>query len=199
MKRLRGYFVAGILVVVPIGVTVFIFWWVFKTLDDFLQPIMAATIGYEIPGLSIALTFLLIFIIGASVKIAIGRKIIYIVEKYIEKIPLGREIYGATKQITSAIFVREEGYDQVVLVEYPRKGLYALGLITGTELEEVQMKTEKDVISVYIPTSPNPTSGYMVFASREELIPLEMEVDDVIKLLISGGFMAPQDKLEEEN
>ncbi|UOY09618.1 DUF502 domain-containing protein [Methanonatronarchaeum sp. AMET6-2] len=96
------------------------------------------------------------------------------------------------KQIILAFFARDD-FEKVVLLEYPRRGLYTIGLITGTELDEIQEMTSEDVISVYVPTSPNPTSGYMLFVPKGELLFLDMEVDEAVRLIISGGFVPPEE------
>ncbi|OKY79052.1 MAG: putative membrane protein [Candidatus Methanohalarchaeum thermophilum] len=191
LKKLRDYLVAGIVVVVPLFFTFFVLWWSFRAIHNLIDPVIKLFFDKSIPGLSLLILFGVLLAIGGFTRATIGKKLVSIVDTYIDKIPILRELYGAAKQLTSAIFVRDEEFKNVVLLEYPRQGVHSLGLITGAEIEEVQEKTDKDVISVYVPTSPNPTSGMMVFVSRDQITSIDMEVDEALRLIISGGFTSP--------
>ncbi len=205
LGQLRKYLVAGLIVVIPLIVTVYVVYWIFLTLDNFLFPlykfIFINVLGLEftdliffLPGISIFLTLILIILMGFFFRKTIGKKIISITELYMERIPILRELYSSIKQLTSAIFVKEKGFEQVVILEYPKEDIYTLGLITGTELDEIQNKTNEDVISVYVPTSPNPTSGMMVFVPKDDMIKMDMSVNQALRLIISGGFTPPREK-----
>ncbi|OUJ19507.1 putative membrane protein [Methanonatronarchaeum thermophilum] len=191
-ERFKGYFVTGVLAVVPLAVTVFVFWWIFVTLDRILRPTFEMFLGEYVVGMSLFFTFLIIIFVGLLIRELVGYQVLHYLDSVIEKVPFGRELYGGLKQITLAMFSRDD-FENVVLLEYPRKGLYTIGLITGTELDEIQEMTSEDVISVYVPTSPNPTSGYMLFVPKKELLILDMEVDEAIRLIISGGFVPPEE------
>ncbi|WGI16886.1 DUF502 domain-containing protein [Methanonatronarchaeum sp. AMET-Sl] len=192
-ERFKGYFVTGVLAVVPLAVTVFVFWWIFITLDRILRPTFEVFFGeYVVVGMSLLFTFFIIVFVGLLIRELVGYQVLYYFDRVVERVPFVRELYGGLKQITLAMFARDD-FESVVLLEYPRRGLYTIGLITGTELDEIQEMTNEDVISVYVPTSPNPTSGYMLFIPKSELMFLDMEVDEAIRLIISGGFVPPEE------
>lgn len=203
IKRLRENIATGLIILIPIAASLYIIYWVFKTLDNILFPlykfffkniigIKISDLFFLLPGLSLLLTLIVILAAGFFFRRTVGQKIIDTIEIYLERIPILRELYSSIKQLTSAIFIREKGFEQVVIVEYPKKDIYALGLLTGTELREVKEKTNEDVISVYIPTSPNPTSGMMVFVPKEDMIKMDISVNQALRLIISGGFTPPR-------
>lgn len=210
IKKIRENIVAGLIVLIPIVVSFYVVYWMFKALDNFLFPfykfffeellgIPISNLGFPLPGLSLILTFFVILLSGFFFRRTIGKQVISYLEVYLERIPILRELYSSIKQLTSAIFVREKGYEQVVIIEYPKEDMYVLGLLTGTELEEIQQKTNKDVVSVYVPTSPNPTSGMMVFVPKQDIIRMEMSVNQALRLIISGGFTPPREEDSEIN
>jgi uncharacterized membrane protein len=195
--KVRGYFIAGLLTVVPLSITIYVIAIllknadrVFNLLPDRFNP--KAYLPFPLPGLGILLVVVLIFATGVLVKNYIGGKIVDFGERIVCQIPLVRPIYTAVKQLLVAIFSTPAGsFKRVVLIEYPRKGIYALGFVTGVAWGEVQEMTNVKVINVFLPTTPNPTSGFYLLVPEQDTIPLEMNVEDAFKLLISGGLVAP--------
>ncbi|AEA46206.1 DUF502 domain-containing protein [Archaeoglobus veneficus] len=189
MSELRNTFLAGLLILIPLLATVYVVYWTFTFVDNLLKPALLKIIGFYFPGLSWIALVALIFALGALGRFAIGNKVIEATENFLRKIPVVRTIYSAAKEASKAILVSEtERIKGVVLVEYPRKGIYAIGFTTGTRMDEAIEKTGKKLVNVFIPTSPNPTSGLVVLVPEEELIYLDMSVEDALRVVISGGF-----------
>lgn len=199
--RFKTVFLAGLLFIVPVGVTLFVLSFLFKKLDQLFTPLLEKLflylghpeyIGYHIPGLGFVLALLSIFLIGLLTKNIIGKRLVFLGEKIVEKIPFVNSLYNGAKQVIEAVASSKAGaFRQVVLVEYPRKGLYCIGLITCENRGEIQERTDGNVINVFVPTTPNPTSGYLLFVPKNELTYLDMSVEDGIKMVISGGILSP--------
>jgi uncharacterized membrane protein len=182
-------FLTGLLILIPISGTIFVIYWMFTTIDESLRPFLCKMVGFYFPGLSWLFLIALIFLVGILGKFAIGNKLIGAIENLMQKIPIVRTIYSAVKEASKAILVSEtEKIKGVVLVEYPRRGIYAIGFTTGARIEETEQKIGKKFVNVFIPTSPNPTSGLVVLVPEEELIYLDISVEEALKVIISGGF-----------
>jgi len=189
MSTLRNILLTGLLIFIPISATIFITYWTFTYIDNLIKPIVVKTVGFYFPGLSWVFLIGIILILGVIGRFTIGNRIVSSIENLMKKVPVVRTIYTATKEASKAILVSEtERIKGVVLVEYPRKGIYAIGFTTGAEIKEANEKTGKKTVNVFIPTSPNPTSGYVVLVPEEELIYLDMSVEEALKVIISGGF-----------
>lgn len=148
--------------------------------------------GFRIPGAGIVMTVVFIFLVGLLATNIFGKKLVTLGEAMVDKIPIVRSVYTGTKQvITTLIDSNAKSFSQCVLVEFPRKGVYVLGFITSEAKGEIQLKTMERVVNVFVPTTPNPTSGFLIFVPRQDLVELEMPVDDGIKLVISGGIVTP--------
>lgn len=197
LKKIRTYFLAGLLVLIPLVLTVFIIWKLFIAIDGLLSGFinnMLERIG--IPVTSIGLGFisvvLLIFLTGMIAKNYFGRKVIRIGEDIVTKIPLMNRIYLAIKQISNAFFSeKREVLKKAVLIEYPRKGIYSIGFFTQDTKGEVQDRLQQDVVSIFLPTTPNPTSGFLLFVPKSEVAELDMTIEEALKLVISGGAIVP--------
>lgn len=206
-RKIRNIFFAGLVVIIPIVFTLFLFTWIFKKLDN-LSPFITNLLiyfgaplpkGFKIPGLGIAATILIIFLVGLFTTSVIGKKFLALWEYILNKIPFIRSIYSAIKQILETIALSDKNaFRQVVMIEYPRKGLYCLGLLTCESKGEIQEKTEKDIAYVFIPTTPNPTSGFLLFVPKENITPLSMSVEEGLKLIVSGGIVTPLNEVESE-
>lgn len=209
--RLRGYFFAGLLTVAPIGLTIWLFWVLLKFVDARITPLIPqnynpntylhALVPFEIPGVGLIVLIVVLIVIGALTRMLLGRTLVRISENLVGRMPVVRSVYGATKQIVETVLKSQsEAFRQVVLFEYPRRGNWAMGFVTGTTKGEIQALTDDDVVNVFLPTTPNPTSGYLLFVPRRELMPLSMTVEEGIKMIISGGIVTPKDRrpLEEQ-
>ncbi len=193
LMEIRNTFLTGLLILIPLATTTYIVYWTFTTLDNFMRPELSKLFGFYVPGMSLIALLSVIFLLGVFGRLTVGKRLIDFVESKLMKIPVVRTIYSATKEASKAILVSEtEKIKGVVLVEYPRKGLYAIGFTTGGEIPAACKKTGKRLLNVFIPTSPNPTSGLVVLVPEDEVIYLNMSVEDALRIVISGGFTRVQ-------
>ena len=201
MKRLRtnlkNYFLTGLLVILPIFITVYVILFLIRGMDAILKFIPVkylpdTYLPFHIPGLGLIFVVILVFAVGLLARNIVGRKIVHLGENIVERIPLVRILYAGVKQLLETIFLQKtDAFKRVALVEYPRRGTYVIGFITGESKGEVQDKTDKNMINVFIPTTPNPTSGFYMLVPDDELVVLDMSVEDAFKLIISGGIVSP--------
>lgn len=189
---MKKIFTTGLITLLPLGITIYVFYLIFNFLDTLLGKVVEKIFNISIPGIGFAAGIILIFLVGFIASNLVGRKIIALWDSLFQKIPLTRSIYSSAKQIIDAFTLQgKHAFQKVVLLEYPRKGLYALGFITGTSRGMLQEKTDEDMVHVFIPTTPNPTSGMLILAPRQEVIELEMTIEEGMKVIISGGLVAP--------
>jgi len=183
-KKLRAQFVTGILVVVPIGVTIWIFVWIFVRLDNILQPVIRSIWGHTIPGVGFGVTIALIYLVGVIASNIVGRKLIRYGESLLARVPVVRQLHAGIKQILESFSAPgETGFMQVVLVEFPKKGTRTIGFITNESYD----KSGERLLNIFIPTSPNPTSGFLQIMREDEIIRTNISVDDALKMVVSAG------------
>ncbi len=199
--RLRGYFLAGILVTAPIGITAYLTYIFIRFIDDTVTPLIPAPynpneiLPFSVPGIGLVIVITALILIGWLTKNFFGRMIIRISEYIVDRMPVIRNLYGAIKQIIETIMASQsQAFRDVVMLEYPRRGVYSIGFVTGRSEGEVQRVTSEETINVFVPTTPNPTSGYLLFVPRKELHFLDMTVEEGVKLVISGGIIVPPDR-----
>lgn len=196
--RLRRYLVAGLLVWVPLGITIFLIRIAINLMDRTLgllprQYRPEELLGFEIPGLGVVLTFLLLLLTGVLAANFVGRAFVGGWESLMHRIPVVRSIYSAAKNFAEIVFSdSSDSFKRVLLIEYPRKGLYSLAFQTATELSEVQGRTDEDVVCCFVPTTPNPTSGFIIVVPKKDVTVLDMEVDEALKMIISLGVVVPK-------
>ena len=197
LVSLRRYLIAGLLVWLPLIVTGFIIKLLVDLLDFtilLLPPAWRpeAILGFSIPGAGIVLAVVVVFVTGVVVANIVGRKLVSVGESIVRRIPLVSSIYGAVKQVTETVLSDGgQAFRKVMLIEYPRRGLWSVGFMTGVAAGEVQDRTERDVVTVFVPTTPNPTSGFVLMVPREEAIELDMTVEDGLKFVMSMGVVTP--------
>lgn len=203
--RLRSYFIAGLLVTAPVSITFWLAWVVLTFIDARVTPMIPVDynpntyLPFVFPGLGLIILILVMTVVGALTTVLLGRTIVAVGERLLSRMPIIRSIYSATKQIIETVLASQsDAFRQVVLFEYPRRGSWAIGFVTGATRGEVQAMTSDDVVNVFLPTTPNPTSGYLLFLPRRELIPLSMTVEEGIKMIISGGIVTPPDRRPSE-
>lgn len=203
--RLRRYFLAGILITAPIVITFYISWLLIRWVDSKVTPLLPDAynpetyLPFAIPGLGLVIVIVFLTFVGWATAGIVGRFWTRVTESLLSQMPVIRSIYGAVKQIIETVLQQQSNaFRQVVLFEYPRRGSWALGFITGQTQGEVQSITESDVVNVFLPTTPNPTSGYLLFIPRDELVVLDMTVEEGIKMVISGGIVTPPDRRTAE-
>lgn len=194
--RLRTYFFAGLLVLLPLVVTIAILSWLFNLLDGFLGPYIYDWLGRPMPGLGLIATVVLTFLIGLVTTNIVGRRLMGAIDEALHRIPLVRSIYSTTKQMSNSLLQgHQEAFQHVVLVEYPRRGLYQIGFVTGMIegplQEELAAKAGERVLNVFIPATPNPMAGYLVMLPERDVQFLGISVQDGLKLVISGGMATP--------
>ena len=201
LARLRAYFLAGVLVTAPIAITFYIVWLIVSFVDERVGKLIPARYNPEsylpfgIPGLGLAIAIAALMVIGAMTAGYVGRIVVRVNDAMLARMPVVRSIYGATKQIFETVLAHKStAFRQVCLVEYPRRGIWSIGFITGTTVGEVQDRTSEEVVNVFLPTTPNPTSGFLLFVPRRDILMLEMSIEDGIKMVISGGIVTPPDR-----
>ena len=203
MKRLRRYLVAGILVWAPLAVTFLLLRVAVNLMDKTLQIIPPQyrpeeMLGFHIPGLGIILTFFVLVLTGMLAANFVGRYVVGGWEALLDRIPVVRSIYSAAKNFAEIVFSdSEHSFKRVLMIEYPRPGLYSLAFQTSSELGEVQGRTGEDVICCFVPTTPNPTSGYVIIVPKKDVVVLDMEVDEALKMIISLGVVVPRWRKEQ--
>jgi len=201
MKNLRRYIVAGLLVWLPLAVTLWLLNRVVGLMDGWLDTFLARLpasyhpdqlLGVAIPGLGVIFTFLLLIITGMLAANFVGRAFVNGWESLLDRIPVVRAIYSAVKKFAEMVFSdKSQSFNKVLLVEYPRKGIYSLAFQTSSELGEIESRIGEDVVCVFVPTTPNPTSGLIVMLPRNDVIELDMEVEEALKMVISLGVVVP--------
>ncbi|HET6491281.1 MAG TPA: DUF502 domain-containing protein [Syntrophales bacterium] len=200
--KLKNAFLAGLAVTIPVGLTIYILIFLIDLMDGLLRVIPPdyhpdRFLGVRVPGLGVIATVVLIFAAGLLTTSYLGGKFIRFAEALVERIPLVRGIYQAIKQIVQTMVSKEgQSFKRVVLVEFPRPGLYTVAFVTGVAGGELKDKTGGNCINLFVPTTPNPTSGYYVMVPEDGVTDLEMSVEDAFKLIISGGIIAPAENKE---
>jgi len=197
--KLKNVFLAGLAVAIPVGLTIYIPIFLIDLMDGLLRVIPAGLhpdqfLGFRIPGLGVIATLILIFIAGLIATSYAGGKFFRLAESLVDRIPLVRGIYQAIKQIVQTMVSKEgQSFKKVVLVEFPREGLFTAAFVTGTATGELREKTGGRCLNLFVPTTPNPTSGYYLIVPEESATALEMSVEEAFKLIISGGMISPPD------
>jgi len=198
MTRIRRYLITGLLVWLPLGVTVLVVKLLVDTMDQTLLLLPEAfrpdhLLGFHIPGLGVLLSVLVILTTGVIMAHFFGQQILAAWESILNRIPLVRSIYASVKQLSETLLsTGGQSFRKVLLIEYPRRGAWTLAFQTGTEVGEAQAKTGEEVISVYVPTTPNPTSGFFLMLPSKDVVELDMSVDEGLKMIISMGVVVPK-------
>jgi uncharacterized membrane protein len=196
---LRRYFVAGVLAFAPIGITIWALAWIVERLDNLILPRLihlffpAIQDPPRIPLLGAAFTLLVILLFGVIARHFFGLELVRLGERILTRVPIARSIYGGVKQLVEAILKSGEGtsFRRVAIIEYPRQGLYALAFVTGPARGVVQAAHETPLVNCFVPTTPNPTSGFYLLIPRDDLIEIDMSVEDAFKLVMSAGLVYP--------
>ena len=197
MKRLRRYIVAGILVWAPLAVTYLLLKFAVNVMDRTLLLLPAqfrpdVVLGFHIPGLGVILAIVVLLLTGVLAANFVGKAFVGGWESILDRIPVVRAVYSAAKNFAEIVFSdSSQSFKKVLLIEYPRKGVYSLAFQTSTNLGEVQGRTGEPVVCCFVPTTPNPTSGFIIIAPKTEVIELDMEVDEALKMIISLGVVVP--------
>ena len=194
---LKRYFLTGLLVITPIWGTILILKTLFVTVDSILGTALADLVlpDYYFPGLGILTLVILILFAGILATNFLGRRMVSRWEEFLDRVPIVRGIYATLKSMMDILsFKQREKYDKVVMIQFPKDGNYCLAFVTGETREEIQALAPEPLVHVFVPTSPNPTSGYFLLVPEKEVIPVDINVEEAMKLIVSGGFYSPQDK-----
>lgn len=204
LSRLRNYFLTGLVVAAPVTITVLLIMWFVDFVDAWFTPMIPARYRPEqyldvtIPGVGVLLAVLLLTLLGALTANLFGRTLVSYGERLVGRMPLVRNIYGALKQIFETVLSQSQNsFREVALIEYPRRGVYSIAFVTTAAKGEIQARADAEMVSVFLPTTPNPTSGFLLFVPRSDVIPLKMSVEDAAKMVISAGLVAPEYRPED--
>jgi len=201
LNRLRAYFMAGVLITAPMSITIYLAWMFITFVDSKVTPLIPykynpeSYFPYTIPGLGLLVLVVGLILIGAVTAGFMGRFFQRIWDGVMDNVPVLRGIYKALKQVLETVMAQQSSaFREAVLVEYPRRGMWVIAFITGKTEGEVQAITEQEVINLFVPTTPNPTSGFLIFVAKKDIVRLSMNVEDALKMVISGGLVTPPDE-----
>lgn len=209
-NSLKNAFVNGLLVVLPLGFTVYILWLVYRFINnitgqgsylgELISGLLTSTLGREwFPGIGVILTLFFVFLIGLATRIYVGRKLYDLVDRAIEATPLINKMYDTVKQIISAVFNRElSSFREAVLFEYPRREIHTIGFVTNKRMSRISEEVDEDLVAVFVFTTPNPLSGMILLVPRRELTFLDLSVEEGLRLVLSLGIFIPEEILEGE-
>ena len=202
LSRVRNYFLTGIIVTAPIAITFAVAMWVINWIDSKVVPLIPSAYnpqeilqqhtGFHIPGIGLLVVFIGLTLIGFLAAGLLGRFVVRVGENLLNRMPIIRSVYGALKQIFETVLrSSSRSFREVALIEYPRRGIWAIGFITTKTTGEVRSEIKEEVVNVFLPTTPNPTSGFLLFVPRKDLIILDMGVEEAIKMIVSAGIVTP--------
>lgn len=196
LARLQRYFISGLIVFLPLALTVYVFFnvinWADGLLGKYLEPYFEEKFGVYFLGLGIIIGVYLIIVIGFLATNFFGKKIHAWFENLLLKLPFFRQVYSAFKEVALFLFSREKlAFKQVVIIEYPRKGLFSFGFFTNETAEQIRQKTRQELCNVFIPSAPGPVTGYVIMVPKRDIIFTEVTVEEAIKFIISGGVVNP--------
>lgn len=192
-QRLQRVLLAGLVVLAPLALTAFVLYQVFQLMDGIFAPLVVRVVGTHIPGVGLLLTLAVVLFLGWLSTQVLGRKLIQLGELLLYRIPVGRSIYSATKSVLEVLSHRQaDAFKRVVLIEYPRRGCYSLAFVTATAHWQALRPELADARTVFLPTTPNPTSGYLLILPREQIIDLPFSVEEGVRMVISGGILMPK-------
>ncbi|MDX1496229.1 MAG: DUF502 domain-containing protein [Salinisphaeraceae bacterium] len=200
---IKRWLIAGLLVWLPLGATLLVFRFLVQLMDQsllLLPPDMRPEylLGFHIPGLGIVLVLLVLLLTGFFAANIFGARMLEVGESILQRVPLARTVYGGVKQLSQTVLAGgNQSFRKVLLIEYPRKGIWTLAFQTAEPGGEVQDRTQKDVVTVFVPTTPNPTSGFIVLVPRDEVLEMQMTVEEALRMIISLGVVGPEDKQQE--
>ena len=216
--RLRANFLTGLVVIAPVGLTIWLIWSVVGWIDGFVLPLvpynwqpdkliqnwfgLPADLQINVRGIGVIIFLLFTIVIGWMAKGLLGRSLIRSAESLVERTPVVRSIYSGIKQISETVFAQSErSFEKACLIQYPRKGIWAIGFISTDTKGEVleRADTNSPMVSVFVPTTPNPTSGFLLFFPKEDVVELDMTIEDAAKLVISAGLVYPNGKDDAED
>jgi uncharacterized membrane protein len=198
-ERLRRNFFAGLLVLLPLVITIWLLGWIIGIMDGLLDFLPAqlnpfSYLPFTIPGLGALFSLALIFFLGFLATSVVTRRALAVWDRLLSRIPIFRGVYTSVQSLIESIFGHDDGRRRVVMIEYPRKGIFTVGFTTGDAPSELGRKSKERLINVFVPTTPNPTAGFYLLVPETEAVPLEMTAEEAFKLIVSGGMIGPAEK-----
>ncbi|CAD0185489.1 hypothetical protein RUESEDTHA_02376 [Ruegeria sp. THAF57] len=202
-SRLRASFLTGIVVIAPVWLTIWLIWSVVGWIDSAVLPLIpqkfqpSEYVGVNLRGVGVVIFLIFTVLVGWIAKGILGRSLIHFAESLVNRMPVVRSVYSGIKQISETVFAQtERSFEKACLIQYPRRGIWAIGFVSTTARGEVSDRAETggNLLSVFVPTTPNPTSGFLLFFPEEDVILLDMSIEDAAKLVISAGLVYPNDK-----
>jgi len=206
LAGLRASFLTGLVVIAPVALTIWFVWALMGWVDSVVLPLIPSSvrpehyIGINLRGVGVIIFLVFTIVVGWIAKGLIGKSLILFAESLVDRMPVVRSIYSGVKQIAETVFAQSErSFEKACLIQYPRKDIWAIGFISTEARGEVNAKAEtgSDLLSVFVPTTPNPTSGFLLFFPREDVIELDMSIEDAAKLVISAGLVYPSERKPE--
>jgi len=197
-EKLGKYFLNGLIAMLPVFVTVWLSWIIFTFADGFLGGFISSTTGFYFPGVGILAALVLILFVGFLTTYVFGKRVLRRGERILYKLPLINALYSSIKQINRILFLQKEtkAFRRACAVEYPRKGIYSIGFVTGPGVPDIKKKNRREYINVFIPNTPTPATGFMIVVPASEVIMLDMKLEDAVKLIVSGGVLTTTKKLK---
>ena len=189
LVRLRNYFITGAIVLIPIGITIYLTLFIIKISSGLLPKKINPNnyLPFDVPGIEIIITIILITLIGGLSLSFLGKKFLEVFNNILKKIPILRTIYSAVGQLTESFTKSDGNQKSVVVLEYPRKGIWVVGFATKENKGEISKKTNEDLVNIFVPTTPNPTSGFLLMVPKNDLIYLDMSFEDASRFIVSAG------------
>jgi uncharacterized membrane protein len=198
LARLRAYFLTGVIVTAPFSITIYLVWQFFSFLDSRVEELLPVRynpetyLPFSLPGVGVLIMVAFLTLVGMLTAGLAGRTLVRLGERLLARMPVVRSVYSTLKQIFETVLAQSSrSFREVVLIEYPRRGLGAIGFVTGPTRGEIQARSDEELVNVFLPTTPNPTSGFLLFVPKKDLIHLDMSIEEGIKMVISGGIVAP--------
>lgn len=188
-KKLRRQFITGILISIPLGATILILVWIFNAVDNLLQPLITNIWGHALPGVGFGVTVVLIYLVGVIASNVLGKRLVHYGESLLSRVPIFRQLYSTIKHIVDSFSAPDKtSFLQVVLVEFPRKGMRAIGFVTNESTD----KSGQKLLNILIPNSPNPMSGFLQIVKEEEVVRTNVSVDQALQMIVSAGRVTPK-------
>jgi uncharacterized membrane protein len=189
---IKRYFLSGILVIVPLIITYVVLRFFLSAIDGILSPLLVRYLGYDVPGLGIVVTIIIVFVAGILTRGVLGRGTVRLWERFLNSLPLVRTIYSAAKQLLISVAEPKESmFQRVVIIPYPRLGMYSLAF-AANEVTLDRYGAIGDYVAVFIPSTPTPFTGYMLMVKKDEVFPTNMSVEEAVKFIVSGGIVVPE-------
>ena len=191
--KISGYFLRGLITLLPLLITIWLLYFIFTFLDSILGNIITLIAGRHIPGLGFVITVILILVVGFFATYIIGAQLFKLGEEILYRVPIVKSIYSAVKQINEVLFMQKtaEEYRRACIIEYPRKGIWSVGFITSDAAAEIEAKAKEKMINVFIPNTPTPATGFLVVFPARDVILLDMKIEEAFKYVVSGGVLKP--------